>query len=260
MDEFLHGTLLLQAFEKAAAELFRTTGVKPSVSAASRWLSDYIDRVQQFPFGDKSLRDYRNKALTGKSVVIKQPEVLAALAKLMGYSDFAEFYQQHQKASLPNNLEKPVPDKAPLHRKRRFIRIVITIGFSLLLAIWGSWYWSSHWGPKKKKPPTERQMVWKETHYELVLEGERLPEGTSAIPYDEALLQHLKKKHADSIDFFFDNHGDPLIWYGKNRQGEYEYFTQFAKHPETGKYLKPITHYMINKYILPQRLKDTLEN
>ncbi len=39
------------------------------------------------------------------------------------------------------------------------------------------------------------------------------------------------------------------IWYGKNREGELEYFSSQGLHPQTGKTLKPITRYMIEKYI-----------
>ena len=43
--------------------------------------------------------------------------------------------------------------------------------------------------------------------------------------------------------------GSERLWYGKNKNKELEYFTAFGKHPETGKTLKPITKYMIAKYI-----------
>ena len=41
----------------------------------------------------------------------------------------------------------------------------------------------------------------------------------------------------------------PLILYGKNAAKEYEYFTHPGLHPETGKTLKPISRYIIKKYI-----------
>lgn len=48
---------------------------------------------------------------------------------------------------------------------------------------------------------------------------------------------------------FFDKSGNAQIWYGKNLKGELEIFTSLGLHPETGKTLKPISKYMIEKYI-----------
>jgi len=47
--------------------------------------------------------------------------------------------------------------------------------------------------------------------------------------------------------------GTPKIFYGKNKKGNYQWFTDLAKHPETGNSLKPIMEYMIEKYICPKK-------
>ncbi|WP_435682498.1 hypothetical protein [Nonlabens sp.] len=48
---------------------------------------------------------------------------------------------------------------------------------------------------------------------------------------------------------FFKSDNSVRFWYGKNKKKEIEYFTDLGLHPETGKTLKPITGYMIEKYI-----------
>ena len=58
-----------------------------------------------------------------------------------------------------------------------------------------------------------------------------------------------KKITPDCSTEFFDSHGNPKIWYGKNNKKELEYFTDLGLHPETGKTLDPITTYMIKKHI-----------
>jgi hypothetical protein len=50
-------------------------------------------------------------------------------------------------------------------------------------------------------------------------------------------------------DEFFNEDGSVKLWYGKNKNKDLEYFTALGLHPETGKTLKPITQYMIDKYI-----------
>ena len=62
-------------------------------------------------------------------------------------------------------------------------------------------------------------------------------------------MESFKKVHKDSIAQFFSADGSPLIWYGKNPEGEYEYFTDLDRHPETGKSLKEITQYIIEHHI-----------
>lgn len=57
----------------------------------------------------------------------------------------------------------------------------------------------------------------------------------------------LKKLETHFIKTYFEN-GDPIIWYAKNGD-EIELFNQPGLHPTTGKTLKPITPYIINKYL-----------
>lgn len=73
-------------------------------------------------------------------------------------------------------------------------------------------------------------------------------DGRGVIPKDEVLLVTFKKVQVSKNTLFFKN-GKALIWYGKNVEGEYEYFSTSGEHPETGKYLKPITKYHLNKYL-----------
>nr|WP_321222415.1 hypothetical protein [uncultured Psychroserpens sp.] len=65
--------------------------------------------------------------------------------------------------------------------------------------------------------------------------------------YKEERIKFFKKFSCDCLEtpFFKDNVSN-IIWYGKNKNKELEYFTDLWRHPETGKTLKPITQYMIN--------------
>jgi len=73
------------------------------------------------------------------------------------------------------------------------------------------------------------------------------------IPLNQYVLDNFKKITVSDTTTFFKN-GDydmPVVWYGKSsNKKEHEYFNRPGLHPETGKTLKPISRYIIKKYIL----------
>jgi C1A family cysteine protease len=95
-------------------------------------------------------------------------------------------------------------------------------------------------------------MVWVKNHYQAV-EYDKVKDTADAIPLNQYALDNFKKITVSDTATFFKN-GDynrPLVWYGKSsNKKEYEYFNQPGLHPETGKTLKPISRYIIKKYIL----------
>ena len=58
---------------------------------------------------------------------------------------------------------------------------------------------------------------------------------------------HKTTPSCDTV--FFNQDTTVRLWYGKNTDGNLEYFTSLGLHPQTNKTLKPITPYMIKKYI-----------
>jgi hypothetical protein len=93
-------------------------------------------------------------------------------------------------------------------------------------------------------------MKWEGDHYEAVdCKNEIVGIGnlTSVAVLNEDLLS-LKKIEVNTNTIFFKK-GKPIVWYGKSFEGNYEYFNQPGLHPETEKTLKPISEYIIKKYI-----------
>jgi hypothetical protein len=93
-------------------------------------------------------------------------------------------------------------------------------------------------------------LVWHKDHYEKYdceIAGDSL--GIKFTPYNEALLRNMRKVTVDSLTPFFGKDGTPRIWYAKVAPGKLEFFTAPGLHPETGKTLRPITDYMIRKYV-----------
>lgn len=98
--------------------------------------------------------------------------------------------------------------------------------------------------------PEKQCMQWQKDHYEKV-DCNVVNQGMAAIneivPLDEREI-NLKKIEVNKETQFFKN-GKPLVWYSKIK-GKLYYFNSCGINPETGKPLKPITEYMINKYVM----------
>jgi len=95
--------------------------------------------------------------------------------------------------------------------------------------------------------PKKECMQWNTNHYEVV---DCSSQSSSAIdlriPINNERLG-LKKLEPKTIKTYFEN-GQPSVWYAKI-EGKIELFNQPGLHPTTGKTLKPITQYIINKYL-----------
>jgi hypothetical protein len=104
--------------------------------------------------------------------------------------------------------------------------------------------------------PEKGCMKWEGNHYEAVdCKNEKLEIGniSSVVVLDENLLSF--KKIDVNINTLFFKKGKPVVWYGKSFDGNhYEYFNQPGLHPETEKTLKPISKYIIKKYIFGSAL------
>lgn len=95
----------------------------------------------------------------------------------------------------------------------------------------------------------ERWMQWEGDHYiEVSFEAKKVQSGDLKV-YKEERIEYFKKITADCNTLYFSEDQNVKIWYGKNFDGMLEYFTDLGLHPATGKSLKPITEYMIQKHI-----------
>jgi len=118
----------------------------------------------------------------------------------------------------------------------------------LLLFVLGT----AGYGVKNIFLPNKNCMVWTENHYEVV-ECDKVNDTVEVCPFNQNILENFKKISVCDTTTFFShkNIEKPLVWYGKSLdKKEYEYFNCPGLHPETGKTLKPISKYIIGKYIL----------
>ncbi|NHM01576.1 hypothetical protein [Flavobacterium difficile] len=90
-------------------------------------------------------------------------------------------------------------------------------------------------------------MQWQINHYEYVdCDQKALLRTYPILPVDESLI-NLKKIEVNNQTVFFRN-GKPVVWYCKHKN-KVTFYNSYGFDPETGKPLKPITKYMIKKYV-----------
>ena len=95
-------------------------------------------------------------------------------------------------------------------------------------------------------------MQWQNDHYEIVdceTTAQSFSSVNETVPLNEKLVDFKKVEVHDTTTFFVN--GKPRYWYGKVNKDELEFFNSVGNglHPETGKALKPVSEYIIKKYV-----------
>ena len=222
----MHETLILKAFKKVKDN----TGYDKPYTIAN-FLSDYILEETKKPYGEAILvKKFKAAQQENKKVVLK-PFVLDALCKYLEYQNFDSFIKEH-----PLTQEKS--SSFTLLFKSPWVKVSIVISMLLITAI-VSYNFANR----------ERWMVWSEDRYvEVPFNVNLVPTGDLK-KYKQERIDKFRRISADcNTDFFYPD-GMPAIWYGKNKDKQLEYFTDFGLHPETGQTLKKITPYMIKTHI-----------
>ena len=98
--------------------------------------------------------------------------------------------------------------------------------------------------------PDKECMQWSGDHYEMVdcdLKIQGLAKSANIEIIDPTLVNLKKIKVCDTTTYF-DKNGVAIIWYAKTANG-IEFFDAHGRHPENNSPLRPVTHYILNKYI-----------
>ncbi|WP_418508904.1 hypothetical protein [Corallibacter sp.] len=210
--------LVTLVFEKAAKE-----SQSDVLTQQAKFIVNAIDERYGIPITDKTLRNYYNDLVKGNNPdsTIRQ-DIADSLSKYLGYDDFREFISDNIVVKEKTKMPKNIPQR-------------MLIGSLVLL--------TGYFG---YEATANKCMTWIDnTHYEKVD-----CEAINTVPIDERLLSKFERVEPDENYPFFKEDGSPNLWYGKSIKGDYEYFTNYGIHPVTGKTLKGITDYMIDKYIL----------
>jgi len=222
----MHKRLIIDAFEKAGDYLKSKGQKNPSKVAMAETLSDYVENHTNTCLGERSFRDYYTEAKKVENktedVNITQFQIVEVLCHYLGYDNYETFI----------NKDKPAKKYKYLYRITFFVVLVLGV----LIFYLGT--------------DNKAFMEWKEDHYEKTsFDAEKLSQGILKVYKEDRVINFKKIDQPDCNTVFFNPDGSVNAWYGKNTKGDLEIFTSFGLHPETGKTLKPITVYMIKKYI-----------
>lgn len=231
----MHKILIIEAFNKAKKIRVDKGDLSPSLVSQSEDISNFVFVKKAFRLGERSFRDYykdaKNKLEEGEDININQLKVVEGLCEFLDFEDYKEF-----KSSLPESQIKPEGSIVRAFIKKRKRELIIAV--IVLLVLLGRPYFI---GPQ--------WMEWQDDRYvEVEFDAKKLSQGKLKV-YKLERIDNFRKITADCETEIFNEDGSENLWYGKNAEGELEYFTDLAKHPETDKSLKPITEYMFKKYI-----------
>ena len=251
--------LIVAAFQKAREDLKSEGVIEPSTHQASIRISNYLGDDFGFSFGERRLKDYYKSALDNGSddvVNIAQLNVVKGLCKYLGYESYEAFirdnFEDGKDTKGKNNSQKETTELEVNPKENTFINrirksvgshrktllaivLILIIGSALLIYNFSQ---STRW------------MVWEMDHYiEVDFDNEELTSGNLKL-YKEDRIENFKKVNNPDCNFlYFNSDGSVNVWYGKNKNGVLELFTDIGLHPETGKSLKPISVHMIRKYL-----------
>jgi len=173
----------------------------------------------------KTIKGYYDKYVLEKENNSGEPsfELKNLMSHYLGFKDYVDFENSKKEATNTNpswNIKKT---------KKGLIITGMLVALSYILY------------PYIKK---EQCLEWEKDHYiEIDCNG----------AVKDPLLNDINIKKlkqivvSDTTTFFIK--GQPIIWYGKSKKGTIEYFNSRGIHPTTQKELRPITEYIINKYI-----------
>ncbi|UZO81544.1 hypothetical protein NBT05_03490 [Aquimarina sp. ERC-38] len=157
-----------------------------------------------------------------------------------------------QKNKNVNTFEKEEGSGKKNEEEKKSKRI-ITLSISIALGVAVLVFIISNWPKKSLENDFEpgKCMTWAETKFVSVScdMGPYSEYGTKVEPLRKATFKNMRKVKVDAAYQFFAKDGSPLIWYYKNKDKEYEFFTAPGLHPTTNKTLKKITPYIIEKHV-----------
>ena len=235
----MHQELIKEAIEKIKKETEKKQGKLPSNSKAAQYLSETILNDYGIQYGARSIRNVLNEKAS-----INQPNVTEKICQYLGYECYQSFVEK-QTSETPQKIVQTEQKQVSYFKKnKQTMTISIT---ALILVIFGIKLFSTN-----KK---QRWMQWKTDHYEEINLNSQNFSTQGLFLLKEDQIKDFKKIEVDCQYPFFDKNKNVKIWYGKNARGKLEFFTSIGLHPETKKSLKPITPYMIKKYICPDYKK-----
>ena len=236
--------ILNLAFKKAEKEI----GSNKKTHLAQH-LSDVLQDDYNYTISERTLRDYYtkiHKREVGPQDDLK-PKLIEPLCQYLGFANYAEFLKSTEEEKSVDVVVSTPIKKKPNKKWLVALLIFLCIGLAIIFLI------------AERKPDTKDSetiisancMTWADSTYVKVScdKGPYSKYGTKVIPYVESEFKNLKKIQVYLAYNFFNDKGEPLVWYFRNEDKVYEFFSYPGLHPVSGKTLKAVTPYIVQKHV-----------
>lgn len=222
--------LLSQLFDKLENE--RDNDKKTKNGNAVYFVEEILENKLGKPsyISPRAIKDYYDKYVEGKENKAGEPssELKNIIAKYLGYESFLDFETKNKEETIGSGKLKGV-------LKKPFFKWMVVALLILIISVAVS---------NETFLKSKDCLVWKIDHYEKI---ECMNEVPNPLLKDVNIEEFKKVAVSDTTVFFINDRA--VIWYGKSTKGELEYFNSRGVHPITMKELKPITEYLIRKYV-----------
>jgi len=190
----------------------------------------------------RGLKDYYDKYVNGKENASGEPttELKNLISQYLGYDHFLDF--ENKRKETDPSLTKI---KATSTNKKLGINVHSIKKLGIPTMIIAFLLFGTRLTDVFK---SDDCIVWKIDHYEKIDCKNR----SEKVSINNVDIERFRKIEVDTTTLFFIKN-EAVVWYGKSASGTLDYFSSRGKHPITSKELKPITQYIIHKYI------DTIE-
>lgn len=200
--------------------------------------TDRFRTIENFLKGTTDSNDLETINLTAILVDFPSRPFLKFVKHQKGEKYIVNDVKSGEKISKPEKTQPIQIEKQPSKRKKLILGL---LGFTALFSI--------GYTAKSLVLPQKECMQWQEDRYVEVdcqSETSNLYSSSSVIPYDDNISKLKKLTVTDTTTFF--NGEKAIIWYSKVN-GYPEFFNGPGFHPATGKGLRPVTDYIIDKYV-----------
>jgi len=229
----MHQLLVLEAFKKAQKEIKREEPY-----AIANLLVYYIESTTGKTYTSRSLVSKYTQAKKGSNNVRLQTFLVQPLCDYLKYPNFEAFKKDHP-------TDDTITSRIIVLWRTCWFKFLL---YNLLLLFIGIGIYNY--------ALRERWMVWNDFEYIEVKFDANLY-GSALKVYRKIRVENFKKIEPLCDYDYFNPDGRPRIWYGKDKVGTLQCFTDLALHPETGISLKPITQHMIDTYFCDKQEKLT---
>jgi hypothetical protein len=223
--------LFKQAFKKAEQQCGKT-----SKNGISTHLENVFTMELNFQTSKMTFSRYYEQFVEESSDRIMNPstDLLNKLAEYIGCTSYEDFVTRIKLPPKPPKTSKGITF---LERYKWIILFVLLTIIVVVLLL---------------QLNKQRWMIWDKTHYvEVAFDLKKYDVGQLKL-YNEERINDFRKIEVDYQTQYKNPDETPRVWYGKNYKKELEYFTSYGMHPETGKYLKPLSDHMFNKHVCPE--------